>query len=70
MSRAELLRSPNSNLIPLTEKILSSGQITYQQHFQLTYAMLSNVPITSEESTQINRVFERLQTGQLKIVEQ
>lgn len=70
MSRAELLRSSNSNLIPLTEKILSSGQITYQQHFQLTYAMLSNAPVTSEESNQINRVFEGLQTGQLKIIEE
>lgn len=54
----------------LVEQILESDQIRRLEHLQLTSAILSDKNITEEERRQINRIFDYIQTGRIKIVYQ
>jgi hypothetical protein len=54
---------------PAIEQILQTGEMTRQQHLQLTSDMLSDHQMTDEERRQINRVFDYLQVGRLKLVD-
>jgi len=53
---------------PLIERVLASEKITAQEHLQLTSAILSDSQITDEDRRQINRIFESIQMGRLKLV--
>jgi hypothetical protein len=52
---------------PTVEQILEKGKMNRQEHIQLTSAMLSDHQMTDEERRQINRVFDYLQIGRLKL---
>ena len=52
----------------VVEKILESEQIRRLEHLQLTSAILGDKNITEEERRQINRIFDYIQTGRIKIV--
>ena len=52
---------------PTVEQILEKGRMNRQEHIQLTSAMLSDHQMTDEERCQINRVFDYLQIGRLKL---
>lgn len=52
---------------PTVEQILEKGKMNRQEHIQLTSAMLSDYQMTHEERCQINRVFDYLQIGRLKL---
>lgn len=52
---------------PTVELILEKGKMNRQEHVQLTSAMLSDHQMTEEERRQINRVFDYLQIGRLKL---
>ena len=52
---------------PAVEQILEKGKMNRQEHIQLTSAMLSDYQMTDEERRQINRVFDYLQMGRLKL---
>lgn len=52
---------------PAVEQILEKGKISRQEHVQLTSALLSNDQITDGDRRQINRVFDYLQIGRLKL---
>ncbi|NER39637.1 MAG: hypothetical protein F6J93_37830 [Oscillatoria sp. SIO1A7] len=52
----------------LVEQILESEQIKRLEHLELTSAILSDKNITEEERRQINRIFDYIQTGRVKIV--
>ncbi|HEY9659286.1 MAG TPA: hypothetical protein V6C65_12595 [Allocoleopsis sp.] len=54
---------------PLVEEILASGQMNRNQHFQLASAMLSNSELSDQERRQINRVFDYIQTGRIKLID-
>ncbi len=54
---------------PLIEEIIASGKMSRQQHLQLASAVLADHHITEEERRQINRVFDYVQTGRLKLVD-
>jgi hypothetical protein len=56
-------------VMPVIEQIIATGYINRQQHLQLASAILSDLKITEEERRQINRVFDYLQTGCLKLVD-
>lgn len=51
----------------LIERILAAEQITPQEHLQLTSAMLADQQLTDEDRRQINRIFDQIQIGRLKI---
>ncbi|QIZ71179.1 hypothetical protein [Oxynema aestuarii] len=52
----------------MTEAILESNRITPQEHLQITRAMLDGKSLTDEDRRQINRIFEALQYGKIKVV--
>lgn len=52
---------------PAVELILEKGKMNRQEHIQLTSAMLSDHQMTDKERRQINRVFDYLQIGRLKL---
>lgn len=54
---------------PLIEQILTTGQMSRQEHIRLTSAILSHERITEEERRQINRIFDYIQIGRLKLVD-
>ncbi|HEY9621470.1 MAG TPA: hypothetical protein V6C78_13935 [Crinalium sp.] len=54
---------------PLIDEIIASGKMSRQQHLQLASAVLSDHHITEEERRHINRVFDYVQTGRLKLVD-
>jgi hypothetical protein len=69
------MRSNAVSKNPLTirqviEKAASSGQITYQDYLKLTSALLSQPNMRDEERTLINRVFDAVRAGQLKLVDE
>ena len=58
----------NLSIHQLITRILESNQIGRQQHLQLTSAMLGNMNLTDEDRRHINRIFEQIQTGRIKII--
>ncbi|QIR36927.1 hypothetical protein HCG51_09390 [Tolypothrix sp. PCC 7910] len=53
----------------IVDKILSSGKMSRQDHNLLTSTILANGDITEGERRLINRVFDHIQTGQLKLLD-
>lgn len=60
---------PHQSAKQLVERIISSGQLSRQQHLQLTSLMLSDYRVSDEDRRQINRIFDYVQTGRLKFVD-
>jgi hypothetical protein len=54
---------------PAVEQILEAGQMSRQDHLHLTSAILSDHQMTDDERRQINRVFDYVQIGRLKLVD-
>jgi len=50
-------------------RIVEQRRVTRHEHRQLTSLLLSAHNLSPEERTQINRVFDYLQSGQLKLVD-
>jgi hypothetical protein len=50
------------------ERILKTGQLSRQEHLQLVTTFLSDYKVTDDDRSQINRIFDDLQTGRLKII--
>ncbi|OLP20124.1 hypothetical protein BST81_01435 [Leptolyngbya sp. 'hensonii'] len=48
---------------------LNSGQLKRQHHIRLTLEMLSGKGITEIDRRQINRIFDYIQTGRIKLVD-
>ncbi len=53
----------------LVEQIITTGQMSRKDHVQLTSAILSDQRITDGDRQQINRVFDYIQIGRLKLVD-
>ncbi len=54
---------------PIVDRILSSGRMSRQDHTLLTSTVLANGDINDIDRRQINRVFDHVQTGQLKLMD-
>lgn len=52
----------------VVEKIILSRQISYQQYNQLSAAILADGKVDEEERYQINRLFDAIQAGRVRIV--
>ena len=61
-------RQPNLNVQQMVDQILSAGQLSRQDYLNLTTVILSDYNVTDEQRRQINRIFDEVQTGQLKLV--
>lgn len=58
----------SQTLKPIVERILKTGQLSRQEHLQLVTTFLSDYKVTDDDRSQINRIFDDLQTGRLKII--
>ncbi len=52
----------------VVEQIILSRQISYQQYHQLSAAILADGKVDEEERYQINRLFDAIQAGRVRIV--
>ncbi|HEY9607306.1 MAG TPA: hypothetical protein V6C85_37215 [Allocoleopsis sp.] len=52
----------------VVEKIILSRQISYQQYHQLSAAILADGKVDEAERYQINRLFDAIQAGRVRIV--
>ncbi|MCS6813565.1 MAG: hypothetical protein NZ772_08360 [Cyanobacteria bacterium] len=57
------------NIQQLIREVINSGKLTRQEYMALTLAMLSNQRLSEDDRQQINRVFDNIQTAQIKIVD-
>ena len=53
----------------MVDRIFKTGQLSRQEHLQLVTTFLSGYKVTDDERSQINRIFDDLQTGRLKIID-
>jgi hypothetical protein len=53
----------------LIQQVMDSGQMDQQQHLQLTSAILAGRHVNDEDRRQINRIFDCIQTGRIKLIE-
>jgi hypothetical protein len=53
----------------IVEKIFIAGQLSRLEHLQLVTLILSDYKVSDEERSQLNRIFDDLQTGRLKLVD-
>lgn len=53
----------------MIDRILEYGQLSRQEHLQLTSVLLSGQRISEEERRQINRIFDGVQTGQIHLLD-
>jgi hypothetical protein len=60
---------PKVSIPQMVQSILDSGKITSGEHLQLTSAMLADDKTSEEERHQINRIFDYLQIGKIKLSE-
>jgi hypothetical protein len=52
----------------IVNRIIFSGKLSRQDHLLLTSQILGNSYISDGERRQINRIFDQVQTGQLKLI--
>jgi uncharacterized membrane protein YebE (DUF533 family) len=57
------------NVTQFVENVIVSRQITYRQYHQLSAAILADGKVDEEERRQINRLFDAIQRGYVKIVD-
>ena len=57
------------NVTQFVETIIVSRQITYRQYHQLSAAILADGKVDEEERRQINRLFDAIQRGYVKITD-
>lgn len=62
-------RQSSSDIAALIEQIIAVGRMSRQEHLRLTSTILADDKITEEERRQINRIFDYIQTGRLKLVD-
>lgn len=53
----------------ITQRIISSGEISREDHTALTYTVLIDGEVSDSDRRQINRIFDYIQTGRLQLVD-
>ncbi|MBD1844152.1 hypothetical protein H6F89_12230 [Cyanobacteria bacterium FACHB-63] len=54
----------------ILERILEQRQLNRHEHLHLTSLLLANHRLTAEERRQINQIFDQIQSGQIKLVDE
>lgn len=60
---------PNSTVTQMIDRILASGQLNRREYVRLMSEILSCQQISELERHQINRIFDYVQTGRLKLID-
>ncbi len=58
----------NQTITQLLERILTAGQLSRWEYLTLMSRILSDRELTDSERHQINRIFDYVQTGRLKLI--
>lgn len=61
-------RQSTPNIQQMVDQIQGKGQLNRQEYLQLTTTILSDYNVTDEERRQINRIFDDVQTGRVKLL--
>lgn len=57
------------NVAKFVDQIIVSRQIGYRQYHQLSAAILADGRVDEEERRQINRLFDAIQSGYVRIID-
>lgn len=60
---------PNVTLHQLVDQILAAGEMSRQDHLQLTSILLAEQKLLDSDRNKINRIFDHISTGRLKLVD-
>lgn len=60
---------PNQNMKSLVNRVVETGYLTHQEHFQLMTYFLANLSLTDEDRSSLNFVFDELQMNHLQLVD-
>ncbi len=63
------LHQSNSVIRQMVDRIITTGQMTRQEHLNLTSILLAEQKIGDEDRSHINRIFDHIQTGRLKLID-
>ncbi|MBF2035071.1 MAG: hypothetical protein IGR92_06195 [Leptolyngbyaceae cyanobacterium T60_A2020_046] len=58
----------SANIAEMVDQLIASRSISQQQYQELSAAVLADGTVDEHERRQINRLFDAIQTGQVKIV--
>ncbi len=61
--------NPNSAIHQLVDRILAVGEMSRQEHLKLTSILLAEQKLTNGDRNKINRIFDYIQTGRLKLID-
>lgn len=59
----------NVDIQQFTRHVLDAGEMTRQEHLQLTSLLLSAQRLSVTERREINRIFDYVQLGRLKLID-
>ena len=59
----------NSAIHQVVDRILTAGELSRQEHLKLTSVLLAEQKLTDSDRHKINRIFDHIQTGRLKLVD-
>lgn len=62
-------RQSNLDIETMVNQMINRGQLSRQEYLQLTSAFLCDYNISDAERHQINRIFDNVQTGRVKLVD-
>jgi hypothetical protein len=54
----------------ILDRILESRQLNRHEHLHLASLLLANHHLTAEERRQINQIFDQIQSGRIKLVDE
>jgi len=60
---------PNVTLHQLVDQILAAGEMSRQDHLQLTSILLAEQKLLDIDRNKINRIFDQVSTGRLKLID-
>ncbi len=55
------------NIKTFVDKIVQDGKLTSEEHLQFLYAVQEDGKVDNEEREQINRIFNMIKNGEIKI---
>jgi hypothetical protein len=53
----------------IVDHVLQSKELNRQEHLYLASALLGGEQLSDEERRQVNRIFDQVQSGQIRIVD-
>lgn len=57
------------NLVKMVDQLMASRKITQQQYQSLSQLVLADGSVDEDELQQINRLFDAIQTGRIKVLD-